>query len=658
MKISRLTASFGRLHGGSLALRPGLNLIYAPNEGGKSTWCAFLRAMFYGIDTKQRDTKTSLAEKNRWQPWSGAPMEGEMALGWGGRELVLRRFAKGNSPFGGFSAVDAATGETYPGLSGESAGETLLGVSRNVYERSAFIGQGAIPFAGERELEERIAALVSSGEETVSYSQAEERLRQWQRRRKYNRSGLIPRLENELYELDRTLERVHRAHERQESARLERERLKLQKEDLEAELELHRQLARRKLDRQCAGAYSALQAAQEEEQILKARRADCSQRAAADPRFLGLTPEEAWARASEDAAEAERLGKRPAASFLSAGFLSAAVPACVLWAALSLRGWGGAPVFGAIAAGCAVLSAGLFLYSRGRKAKQKADRAAILARYAAGNPGDILSAAAGYREDCRRAAEELHAAGSALESAAARRAAAQKLYDALTESGARPVLEGEELPTPRRALEETGAALAAVREEISRLNSDFAMARGEMNTLGSPAALAARREALREDLDRRKREYDALSLAAAELAAANSELQARFSPALNARAGEIMAALTGGKYDSVTLTRDFQAAAGETGGILPRQAMTLSQGTVDQLYLAVRLAVCELALPGDVPPPLVLDDALASFDQGRMEKALDLLREWGKTRQILLFTCHRREREYLGHASDVACMDL
>lgn len=66
------------------------------------------------------------------------------------------------------------------------------------------------------------------------------------------------------------------------------------------------------------------------------------------------------------------------------------------------------------------------------------------------------------------------------------------------------------------------------------------------------------------------------------------------------------------------------------------------------MYLAVRLAVCQLCLPGEDPAPLVLDDALVTFDDRRMALALDALAELGRERQILLFTCQEREGNYLG----------
>ena len=224
MKIKRMTASFGGLEGARLELGPGLNVIQAPNEGGKSTWAGFLKAMLYGIDTRDRDRKGYLADKNRYQPWSGAPMEGELVLTWHGRDITLRRGRQGNSPFGAFSAVYTGTEEPVPGMTGDTCGQLLLGVGQEVFERSAFVGQGgSLAVTSVPELERRIAALVSSGEEDVSFSQAEGQLREWLNRRKVNKSvGLIPRLEGELAETGAVLSRLEEAN--RTLSRLEGER--------------------------------------------------------------------------------------------------------------------------------------------------------------------------------------------------------------------------------------------------------------------------------------------------------------------------------------------------------------------------------------------------------------------------------------------------
>ena len=52
MIIKKMTAHFGALEGKSLELGDGLNVIYAPNESGKSTWCAFLRAAVGGVELR------------------------------------------------------------------------------------------------------------------------------------------------------------------------------------------------------------------------------------------------------------------------------------------------------------------------------------------------------------------------------------------------------------------------------------------------------------------------------------------------------------------------------------------------------------------------------------------------------------------------------
>lgn len=649
MIVRTMKASFGRLKGASLSPGPGLNIIYAPNEGGKSTWSAFLRNMFYGIDSKERDSKTALAEKNRWQPWSGAPMEGELRLFCQGREIVLRRFGKGTHLFGGFSALDANTNEVLPGLTGGNAGRTLLGVSRGVYERSAFIGQGTISVTGEQELEKRIAALVSSGEETVSYSQVEGRLREWLRRRKYNKTGLIPALEEELSAVNAALEQLKSAHRRADDAAKAMEQLQPELKRLETELELHKRVARQELDRRYADAQNVLREAGDREEKLREQVKKLRiQQESPSPQFPGLTAEEAWSQANHDALSVtgHRQSGFLAFSLLTLLGIAVSVALFYLWR----RGTVEQVWFCAL--GLLPMAAGAWL-----AASQNRFAHGILRRYGVSEPGAILNAAAAYREDCTRREASYRVMEESLSAAQIQRESARKLADTLAGSGA-GIPSSEIVDAPMYTLPETQARLNDARSDCARLAGDLAMAKGELNTLGDPTALFSRREELREQLKRRRQEYDALILALEELAEANSELQARFSPLLNKRAGELMQRLTGGKYSGVTLTRDFQALAEESGQVLPRRAMTLSQGTADQLYLAVRLAVCELVLPSEEPIPLVLDDALANFDDDRMGLALELLHELSGNRQILLFTCHRREGDYLSSRNDVAFHDL
>ena len=94
------------------------------------------------------------------------------------------------------------------------------------------------------------------------------------------------------------------------------------------------------------------------------------------------------------------------------------------------------------------------------------------------------------------------------------------------------------------------------------------------------------------------------------------------------------------------------------GDSVYREAALLSAGAADQLYLATRLAICELVLPEDKAVPIVLDDALANFDDTRCAAALRWLKEAAKKRQILLFTCHSREGDFFSGDSEVSIQRL
>ena len=110
MRIYSMTATFGKLEHQTLTLEPGLNIIHAPNEWGKSTWCAFLVAMLYGIETRVHSTKAALADKERYAPWSGSPMSGRIDLNWNDKDITIERRTKGRSIFGEFRAYETSTG--------------------------------------------------------------------------------------------------------------------------------------------------------------------------------------------------------------------------------------------------------------------------------------------------------------------------------------------------------------------------------------------------------------------------------------------------------------------------------------------------------------------------------------------------------------------
>ena len=132
-------------------------------------------------------------------------------------------------------------------------------------------------------------------------------------------------------------------------------------------------------------------------------------------------------------------------------------------------------------------------------------------------------------------------------------------------------------------------------------------------------------------------------MALAHLEQAALQLQQRFAPQLTAKAKEMFAALTAGRYDRLLLDQQLQLQAGATQEDGLHTARWRSDGTVDQLYLALRLAVAQQLTPH---APLVLDDVLVRFDDTRHSAAMKLLLQQSAEKQILLFTCQTREAAY------------
>ena len=165
MIIHSMTATFGKLEQATMTLKPGMNVITAPNEWGKSTWCAFLTAMLYGLDTRAKSTKTTLSDREHYQPWSGSPMSGRLELNWQGRNITIQRSTEGRIPLGTFRAWETESGLEIPELTAENCGRQILGVERSVFVRTAMIRFRDLNVTEDEALRRRLNNLVTTGDE-------------------------------------------------------------------------------------------------------------------------------------------------------------------------------------------------------------------------------------------------------------------------------------------------------------------------------------------------------------------------------------------------------------------------------------------------------------------------------------------------------------
>ena len=667
MQLLHANATYGKLDQARLDLQPGLNVICAPNEGGKSTWCRFLLAMFYGLNTRQRG---DLADKNRFQPWSGSLMQGKLELSVGDKELTLsRRTQRPDAPLGVFSCTYSGTDTPVPGLDAARCGETLLGVPPSVYQRCAFIPSGSLAIDADADLERRISALISTGDEKISFSQVESRLKKQLRQRKYNRSGSIPLLEAEIAglraaqqeaqtltgQLENLQQQLSQA--REDQARRRQARLQVVQEALrEKERCLQALPDSSDLQRinQQLGAVRSLG-----DQVQQAQEAVSRQESAieAQLRELNRNPLHPMTKAQ---LEAQLQIQPPAPPQVAQLLISLALGLCgggFLWYEIDR------PQVLWLCLACAVtaLAAGNFLRLLIRRIRLQQSRRRELSR----------------QEELRKLAESYLPALEELES---QRALLRQKQQILSDGDRRLRTQLSDLLSQvsrwddsvqsagdiRRFVRETAqnrdrlaqelhqaqtqllqAQMSDADDTVTHLQQQIAQVQGRLDAGRDAQALGDQISRLEEELVRQQAEYDALRLSLDALQAANTTLQNRFSPELGRRAAEIFADMTGSTWSHILLDREFHLSAESGSDPTRRSVHLLSAGTADQLYLAVRLAICEMILPPEQNPPLILDDALLTFDDARLSTTLDYLTRLGAQRQILLFTCQGREAALL-----------
>lgn len=634
MIIRHMQGTFGTLDGEQLRLDTGLNIIYAPNESGKSTWCAFLRAMLYGIDTSQRARAGFVPDKQKYAPWSGKPMAGELELEQGGKCITIRRWTEApNAPLRGFSAVYTGTDIPVPGLTAADAGEQLTGVSAEVFARTAFIGQGGLVVTGTPELEKRISAIVTSGEEASSYTEADAQLRAWLRRRRSGQHGALPELEGRITTVEEQLHRLERNAQEQAACAAELRQTDAELQTVTEQMNAARQRQRRAALSSMGEEKSNLRTL--EQALEQARRDAAARRTALEQTHFGVqTPDEAGETAERDAQRAETL----AGTAEHGGKPYFWIAALVLAALCAVLGYLVAQPLYYAAIALAVLTVVLLVVARsGKKRAQEASAALgkLLRSYGAQDADGIY-----YQAEVHRAAYRACAAAMQAEQKAAAALEDAREHQCETHERLLQSLDFESGTGEAAALYQRKCALESV---CTRLRTQQAQLTGAALAIGDPMALGSEHAQLLEQRDALERQYAAIALAIEALGRADVELQSRFSPQLAQKAADYMDYLTDGRYDELVLARDLSAKARSADDPTPRDTAYLSAGTADLLYLSVRLALCELTCPADDPCPLVLDDTLVNFDDARAKRAMALFHEIAQHRQVILFTCHERD---------------
>ena len=206
-------------------------------------------------------------------------------------------------------------------------------------------------------------------------------------------------------------------------------------------------------------------------------------------------------------------------------------------------------------------------------------------------------------------------------------------------------LEAEVLPL-QAELDSISAKRAVLVEEATLANAVFQALEDGTGADDLAIEMADVAAGLRDPVTR----YARLLFSSRLLSAAVERYRERNEAPLLAYASAYFARLTRGRYDRIETDMEGSDEGGfrvrSTANSRSKPLDSLSEGTVDQLHLALVLGSLEHRFSaGAEPMPLLLDDILVHFDDERSMAALETLVEFAKTTQVLLFTHHERVRD-------------
>ena len=691
MKILSMSATFGKLDGATLELKPDFNVISAPNEWGKSTWCSFMVAMLYGIETSQRTSSKGLADKERFAPWNGKPMSGRMDIEWKGRKITIERSNKGRTPFGNFKAYETETGMEVTELTGDNCGLMLLGVEKNVYTRAGFVRQTEMPVTDDLALRRRLNELVTTGDETGASDTLAKKLKDLKNSCRHNKTGLLPQAESQrdliadkLAQIQYSKQQMAAIAQRQAAILTEVDALENHKAVLTyqaSKKNLERvetakvardaaQLKVRSLETQCMDLPAAEFAQKKLQQVEEIQNRWAAFQTKAQPlppeipaMFAGMDSAQAVRQATQDKAAYDELSKPASLLFLIIAIfgLVAGIGLLFIHPLLIIGGLALAIAFGGLYIadgnkkkkgredlarryGDLPSDSWVSLATRYGDAQQNYDDAARLLKKERAELQEETEALTGNRslQEVAETYRQAIALWKTLEGAKAEALRSAQHAEALAEMV-------EEVAAPEKedhltwSLQETQRLLAELAAEQKALERKQGQFMGQMETLGSQEDLQKQLQQVQDRIAKLEDTYTALTIAQETLTEAANELQRRFPPKIAQKAQELFGRMTGGRYDRLILGQDLSVSAAAAGEDTLHAAPWRSDGTVDQLYLAVRLAVAQALTP---EAPVVLDDALVRFDETRLKKTMTLLKEESDQKQIIIFSCQDRECNY------------
>lgn len=197
--------NFGKLHDCTLDFSDGLNTFCAENGWGKSTFAAFVRAMFYGLEGERKKSLEE-NERKRYKPWQGGVFGGQLVFETEGKTYQISRIFGSKDADDEFELRDAKTNLISKDYSNK-IGEELFKINRESFMRTIFMGQNDFATNATDDINAKIGNLTDNSNDLSNFDKAHVRLTELLNRLTPRRStGSLSKRKEEIAGLERVVQ--------------------------------------------------------------------------------------------------------------------------------------------------------------------------------------------------------------------------------------------------------------------------------------------------------------------------------------------------------------------------------------------------------------------------------------------------------------------
>lgn len=668
--------SFGKIENLTLKLNDGLNVIYGSNEAGKSTVQAFIKAIFYGLGKKRKTD--AMSDRARFLPWDKSVMSGNIVIDYNDREIeIARRFGK-TAAGDKISVTDKISGMVIEELNVSAPGEILFEMSAQMFEKTLWISQNGMYMGGDdKEITAKLTNLSQTHNEEISHIKALEILKEKKAALKAesrrNRNGIIDDIDLRTEELlnakNSAIARINEKKKLQSEYQILIEKRESIKQGL-----LNAERAE-KLKKNTELVEKADKLREYVSEVEKIKQSSDFKRFDGVEENEPIMLEELYSEKEKfelESAKYEVLEN----SFDDTEFVNdkKKVNICKI-SSLVLFIIGVIAFFLYIPAGIILIAVSaavltVFISSK-RRYTEKTEKVEKLKNDYKEKLNEIISELNKCDEKIKLILQKRRvdniseyrtyynkyiASAAKLESLrfAFKNLLKNDNYEELINKSdeVRIKISQEELSAFNFAdAEEMRHRLPMIERKLSDIENKLAY---EFSEHLSISEIDNEIQNLSNKRKQAVLEHRAVEAAISGIEEAYLSLRTEFGPALNENVNDMISFLTDGKYSDFRVSDTYKLKVGCMGEA--KDAEYLSQGTYEQIYLALRLSIINLLCGDNIIA--FLDDAFSAFDDKRSKKAMELLKNYSQNSQILLLSCHLRDKKFAEELDGVEIVNL